>query len=479
VLATHRATVNRLAWMWRRWPFEPDDVCCQKTSLSFVDSVWEIFGPLLQGIRSVILPEDVVGDPPRLVEVLSANRVTRIVVVPSLLRALLTGVPDVARRLPDLRLWITSGEAITREVVERFEAALPGATLVNLYGSSEVAGDVSAYVVTGARARDLIAIGRPIANTRIYVLDAHANPVPIGVAGEIYAGGDGLARGYLNAPELTAQKFVADPFVADGAARLYRTGDLGRFRADGNLEFLGRVDDQVKIRGVRIEIGEIENALRGHPAVQAVTAVVSGADGDERLLAFVVPAGHRPESGELRRFAANTLPEYLVPASFVFLDAMPMTPSGKVDRRALRALAPAPTAAPTGYVSPRTPTQEALAAIMAEVLHVERMGIHDDFFDRGGHSLLAVQVLARVRKAFNVELPLRALFAEPTVAGLAPEIARARASGATPQLSSPTRTFSNREALQARLAGLSDADVEALLGRLAAQERGDRDTETF
>jgi non-ribosomal peptide synthetase component F len=334
-------------------------------------------------------------------------------------------------------------------------------------------------VITGGPSRERIPFGRPIANTRIYVLDDHANPAPIGVPGEIYVGGDGLARGYLHDPGLTAQKFVADPFAVDGASRLYRTGDLGRFLPDGNLEFLGRVDHQVKIRGVRIELGEIDSVLRGNPSVQAAVTAVVGAVGDERIVGFVVPTGRRPEPGDLRRFARHTLPDYMVPASFVFLDEIPLTPSGKVDRRALQALAPAPTTPPASYVAPRNPTEETLAAIMAEVLQIERMGIHDDFFDRGGHSLLAVQVLARVRKAFHVEVPVRSLFAEPTVAGLGREIMRAQASGAAPEAASPTRGLSSRQVLLSRLAGLSDAEVEALLGRLDARELEERDWETF
>jgi amino acid adenylation domain-containing protein len=479
VLAVHEASVNRFAWMWRRWPFAPHDVCCQKTSLSFVDSVWEIFGPLLQGVPSVIVPDDVVGDPARLVHLLATHRVTRIVLVPSVLRLLLDTVPDLARRLPDLTFWVTSGEVIPTDVARRFEEVLPAATLVNLYGSSEVAADVSAYVITGGGARERIPIGRPIANTRLYVLDTHASPVPIGVAGEIYVGGVGLARGYLHDAELTARKFVRDPFDGDGRSRLYRTGDIGRFQPDGNLEYLGRVDNQVKLRGVRIELGEVESVLRTHPSVQAAVALVAEAGGDARLVAYVVAGGRRPEPSDLRRFVRERLPDHTVPGAFVFLDALPMTPNGKLDRRALLSLAPTPVEGTRPYVAPRTPTEDALAAIMAEVLKVDRVGIHDDFFDLGGHSLLAVQVIARVRKVLRVELAVRRLFTEPTVAGLAPEVEQARASGAVPTMPSPTRGFGSRDQLLARLAGLSDAEVEALLARLDSRKPGERETETF
>ncbi|NOT55711.1 MAG: amino acid adenylation domain-containing protein [Deltaproteobacteria bacterium] len=242
VLAPHRASVNRFSWMWRQWPFRAEEVCCQKTTLNFVDSVWEIFGPLLQGIQNVIIPDDVLENPERLVDSLATHRVTRIVLVPSFLRFLLDNIPDLGRKVPDLKLWITSGEALTLPLARRFEEQLPDATLVNLYGSSEVAADVTSYVVKNSQSLDRIPIGRPIANTQIHVLDPAGNLVPIGVVGEIHAGGENLAKGYLNNPELTAQKFIPNPFATNPAARLYRTGDRGRFLPDGNIEFLGRVD---------------------------------------------------------------------------------------------------------------------------------------------------------------------------------------------------------------------------------------------
>ncbi len=267
VLSPHRASVNRFSWMWRQWQFYPGEVCCQKTTLNFVDSVWEIFGPLLQGIQNVIIPDDVLENADRLIDTLAAHRVTRIVVVPSFLRFLLDNIPELGRKVPDLKMWISSGEALTLQLARRFEKNLPNATLINLYGSSEVAADVTSYVVRNSQALDRIPIGRPIANTQIYVLDPACNPVPIGVVGEIHVGGANLAKGYLNNPELTSRKFIPDLFAKDPAARLYRTGDRGRFLPDGNIEFLGRVDTQVKLRGIRIELGEIENVLCSHPSM--------------------------------------------------------------------------------------------------------------------------------------------------------------------------------------------------------------------
>lgn len=428
VLATHRASVNRFCWMWDRWPFTRADICCQKTPLSFVDSVWEIFGPLLRGVPNVIIPDEAIEDPTRLVRVLQANRITRIVLVPSLLRLLLDSTEDLKDKLPDLRFWVTSGEAITPELTQHFEEVLPGATLVNLYGSSEVAGDVTSYVIRNSSSLQCIPIGRPIANTRVYLLDRYLNLVPIGVSGEICIGGDPLARGYLHRREQTSEKFIFDPFRTEDEARLYRTGDVGRFMPDGNLEYLGRADNQVKIRGIRVELGEIEGVLRTHPAIDAVAVSVAGTDGRERLIAHVVVSDGTMAPDDLRHFVAEKLPNYMVPAAFVIVDSLPLLPNGKVDRRALSALDGAASSLDREYRPPGNPVEEALAEIMGEVLRIERVGIHDDFFELGGHSLLAVQFVARVRRKLHVELPLRTVFQHPTVAQLSPEIAKAETS---------------------------------------------------
>jgi amino acid adenylation domain-containing protein len=467
VLAPHRASVNRFTWMWGAWPFAPGEVCCHKTALSFVDSVWEIFGPLLGGVPTVIIPDEELEDPSRMIDTLGQHRVTRIVVVPSLLRVLLDSLPDIGSRVPTLRLWVTSGEAITPDLARRFEAALPHAILLNLYGSSEVAADVTAYVVTGGRWSERIPIGRPIANTRIYVLDRWLNPVPIGVPGEIHVGGDGLAHGYLNNPELTAQRFIADPVGRDPGARLYKTGDMGRLREDGHVECLGRLDSQVKIRGARIELGEIEAVLGAQAEIETAVVTVWGAGGDERLIAYVVPRrGRAVEPSALARAARSTLPSHMVPASFVVLDALPLTPSGKVDRRALPPPDQVRSAAERAPVAPRTVREARLAAIFAEVLKVERVGVHDDFFDLGGHSLLGTQVVARVRKVFQVELPLRRLFDAPTVAGLCAELDKAAPVGVE---RAPRHALAARARLLASLDQLSEDEVSALLDSVRAK----------
>jgi len=291
----------------------------------------------------------------------------------------------------------------------------------NLYGPTET---TIWSAVAALREGDTgpVPIGRPLANTRVYVLDEDLSPVPVGVAGELYIGGVGLARGYLNRPGLTAERFVPNPFEI--GERLYRTGDMGRWQADGTLEFLGRVDHQVKVRGFRIELGEIEAALVEHPGVrQAVTVAREDEPGEKQLVAYVVAhEGWSPGAGELRAHLKQSLPDYMMPSAFVMLEALPLTPNGKVDRRALPI--PEGRLEERIYAGPRTPSEELLAAIFGDVLRLERVGVHDNFFDLGGHSLLAMRVTARARQTFGVELPLRTLFEAPTIAELAPQLTK-------------------------------------------------------
>ena len=267
-----------------------------------------------------------------------------------------------------------------------------------------------------------VPIGRAIANTQMYVLDGHMEPVPVGVTGELYIGGAGLARGYLNRPDLTAERFVPDPYGKKAGARLYRTGDLGRWREDGNIEFLGRVDDQVKIRGYRIELGEIEAVLREHAGVGEAVVVVREEEGREkRLVGYVVArqGEEAPGAGDLRKHLAGRLPEYMMPTAFVFLERMPLTPNGKLDRRALPAPDQGRPEQEQGYVGPRTPTEELLCGIWAKVLRLERVGVEDNFFEMGGHSLLATQAVSQTQRLFAIDLELKAMFEAPTVERLA------------------------------------------------------------
>jgi acyl carrier protein len=286
-----------------------------------------------------------------------------------------------------------------------------------------------------------VPLGRPLPNTQVYVLDRNLRPVPVGVPGELHIGGRCLARGYIDRPEATAEKFVPNPFGNEPGSRLYKTGDVGRYLSDGNIEFLGRTDHQVKIRGFRIEPGEIESALAQHPAVREALVVarevasaesdvpanrkskIQNLKSDKRLVAYVVP--HRdlsPSAGELRGYLKEKLPDPMVPSAFVLLDALPRTPHGKLDRRALPEPDQSRPEVEKNLVAPRTPVEEAIVEIWREVLSLDRVGIHDNFFELGGHSLLATQVISRLRAAFSVELALRSLFESPTVAGLAERI---------------------------------------------------------
>ena len=414
VVATHRGTLNRLAWMWARYPFLEDDICCAKTSLSFVDSVSEIFGPLLRGVPLVIIGDDDVKDVRRLVNILHQYRVTRLVVVPSLLREILRMAPSLGLDRSSLRMVITSGEELTRELAQEFTKTFgPDTILLNLYGSSEVAGDITYFEVTEGRDDERVPIGRPIANTQIYIVDPNLNPTPIGVTGELLAGGANLARGYWNRPDLTAEKFIHDPFAATGG-RLYRTGDLARWRPDGNIELVGRVDHQVKIRGYRIEMGEIESVLAQHPGLERVVAsVTQDSAGDKLLVAYVVNKGDaKPTPSELRNYLKDRLPNYMVPSAFVALDQLPLTPNGKIDRRALPT---ARTEETSGDITPSDELEARLRDIWCYVLGLNSIGLNDDYFELGGHSLLAVRLFAEINREFDIQLPLGTLFRASTV----------------------------------------------------------------
>ncbi len=421
----HRATVNRLQWMWEAVPFSPDEVGCQKTVLSFVDSVWEVFGYLLQGYPTVVIPDMVVKDPVRLVRMLAENNVTRLVLVPSLLRVILASYPDLRIRLPLLKLWICSGEALSADLCSQFRERMTGSRLLNLYGSSEVAADVT-WFDTGAPVHELYRhltgtpIGKPIANTRIYILDCTGEPSPVGVPGELYAGGANLARAYRGRPDLTDERFVPNPFLPGD--RLFRTGDIARYLPDGNIEYIGRLDHQVKVRGVRVELGEIESVLNQHPAVrETLVLALEPVPGDEQLVAYLTLSDDSVRVSELRAHAASKLPSHMVPHAFVTLASFPLTPNGKIDRHALPVPEAAPRAEQKRYLAPRTDAERALAAIWSEVLMLDtaRIGIDDNFFELGGHSLRAVQVMNRMRESFCVDISVEALFDKQTIADLA------------------------------------------------------------
>ncbi|HEX4966052.1 MAG TPA: amino acid adenylation domain-containing protein [Thermoanaerobaculia bacterium] len=419
---THAAIVNRLLWMQEAYRLTPADSVLQKTPVSFDVSVWELFWPLLAGARLVMASPGGHQDSAYLVRLIAGEGITTVHFVPSMLRSFLA--EKEVSRCVSLRRVIASGEALPPEVERRFGECLApcGARLFNLYGPTEAAVDVTAWACQGDGSRAGVPIGRPIANLRLHLLDRGAGPVPIGVAGEVHIGGAGLARGYLGRPELTAERFVPDPFAGiDGSepgARLYKTGDLGRYLPGGEIEFLGRLDHQVKVRGFRIELGEIETVLCRHPEVADAVVVARPSGADVDLVAYVSPAGEAvPAPGELRAFLRDRLPEHMVPALFVELPALPLSPNGKVDRKALPE--PGGAARETAlFVAPRNAVEERLAGLWGEILGVDRVGVHDNFFALGGHSLVATQLLSRLQDGFHLSLPLRAIFAVPTVAEL-------------------------------------------------------------
>jgi microcystin synthetase protein McyA len=421
VLGLHKGAINRFQWMWQNYSFREAEICCQKTSLNFVDSVWEIFGPLLQGITTIIVPDQVVKDPQQFVTNLARCNVTRLVLVPSLLRILLNTCDVLQLQLPKLKLWISSGEALSHDLLVQFRQSLPDSTLLNLYGSSEVSADVACYSITPQTPLSAsVLIGRPIANTQVHILDANKQPVPVGVLGEIYIGGEQLARGYLNHPQLTAEKFIPNPFSEKLAARLYKTGDLARYLPNGDIEYIGRIDHQVKIRGFRIELPEIETIISQHPGVRETAVTVHSSETDsQRIVAYIVPKTEQtPTISELRGFLETKLPNYMIPAAFVTLETLPLTPNGKVDRKSLLAPDTARPQLDRELVAPRNFVETKLAEIWTEVLGVDKVGIFDNFFELGGDSIVAIVAIAKANKA-GLQLTVKQLFQHQTVADLA------------------------------------------------------------
>jgi amino acid adenylation domain-containing protein len=416
VMGLHRATINRFVWMWQAFPFAEGETTCQKTAVSFVDAIWEILGPLLAGVPLVIIPDELVRDPAALVGSLASHGVTRLLVVPSLLSMLLDSRVDLVVHLPKLRWWFTSGERIPAELASRFAEAVPHGTLVNLYGSSEAAGDITCDVVTDSTLAE-VPIGRPIANSRAYVLDHHMQPVPPGLAGYLYVAGPNLARGYLDRPGLTAERFLPDPFASDPGERMYATGDRVRHLPDGRLEFIGRLDQQIKLRGHRIELGEVEMVLTDAPRVRAAVTLLHEDGAGGRLVAYITPELEPAAIDEVRRFLAARLPPYVLPSAIMPLPAFPLLPNGKLDRAALRALDTAESIDKALiYTPPRTDTEHAMALIWQELLKVNRIGIADNFFHLGGHSLLATRLISRVRQDIGLDVPLTEIFLRPTLA---------------------------------------------------------------
>jgi len=425
----HRAIV-RLVKNTNFASLTADETFLQLATLSFDASTLEIWGSLLNGGKLVIFP----AHKPSLDELarfIEEQRITTLWLTAGLFHQMLESYPE---SLSHVRQLLAGGDVLSvahvRQMLDRLQ---PGHTLINGYGPTENTTFTCCYPIhstatlacAGSQSNATVPIGRPIANTQVYILDRAMRPVPAGVPGELYIGGDGLARGYWRLPELTTERFVPHPFSDEPGARLYKTGDRARYLPSGDVEFMGRLDNQVKIRGYRVEPGEIEAHLEQHPAVQnAVVVTREDVPGDKRLVAYVIASpGQQPTADTLREALQTALPDYMIPAAFVRLDALPLTPNGKVDRAKL----PAPdwTQAAATHVPPRTPTEETLAAIWQSVLGMTQVGVHDNFFALGGHSLLATRVISRVQQSFQIAIPLRAIFEAPTVAGLAAAVEEA------------------------------------------------------
>ena len=389
------------------------------SSFVFDSSVAGLFWSLCQGGMLVIPEEDSHQDPAQLAEVIARHSVSHLLSLPALYELILRQAGP--EQLTSLRTVIVAGESCPAELVERHFEAVPRAALFNEYGPTEATVWSSVHHCQRLAKPRPVPIGRPVMNTQIYVLDRQFQPVPIGVIGEIHIGGEGVARGYFNHPDRTAERFVPDLFSHTPGARLYKTGDKARFLVGGQIEFIGRRDQQVKLRGFRIELGEIETVLGQHPGVREVVVLArEDASGGKRLIAYVVPREEPPTTSAMRDYLRKRLPEYMVPSSFLVLESLPLTATGKVDRNALPVEEIGVDA--EDYLAPRTAVEKVLAGIFSEVLSLERVGVNESFFDLGGHSLLATQVSSRVREAFQVELPLRRVFKTPTVAGLAAAI---------------------------------------------------------
>jgi amino acid adenylation domain-containing protein len=448
VMVEHGGLCNHVAVLIDRCDMQPESRLLLSASLSFDAGTAQIFRTLCAGATLQLAADEGLLDGPRLIQLVRDKRITQLNMPPSALTVL------PVEELPAVQVITVGGEVCPVDLAARWA---PGRRFLNVYGPTEATIGSTLFEYEGSDQR--LPIGRPVANKQVYLLDAHLQPVPVGLPGELYIGGVGLARGYLNRPDLTAEKFIPSPFSREPGARLYRTGDLARYRPDGNIEFLGRLDHQLKIRGFRVELGEIEAALGQHLAVQQAVVLAPDEGARERRLVAYVVASHLPAPtvSELRAFLKPKLPDYMIPSAFVFLQALPLSPSGKVDRHALPVPGPARPELEEGLVLPRTPVEEVLAEIWTQVLGLEEVGVHDDFFDLGGHSLLATQVISRLHDTFGIELPLRNLFETPTIAALADSVDKARKA----RVESPASAMSSGllKSVRARLSSADDATL--------------------
>ncbi|MCK5571737.1 MAG: amino acid adenylation domain-containing protein, partial [Bacteroidetes bacterium] len=420
VLIEHRGVTNLIAHMRAEWDIERHTRVLHFASLSFDASVPEVFIPLLSGASLWLTAKDVAMSPLDLRQKMSAEGISVALLPPTVLSVLSD------HDLPHVRTVSSGGESCPWEVANRWSQ---GRKFINAYGPTEITVASCSYTVNGrVQGATTVPIGRPMGNVKMYLVDEWMNLVPAGVPGEVYVGGVGVARGYHGRPTLTAERFVPDPYSSEAGSRMYRTGDLARYLDDGSIEYLGRLDNQVKIRGFRIEPGEIEARMEEYPDVRkAVVDVQEDGSGEKRLVGYFVALNNKsPQPAELQEHLGYLLPEYMVPSAYVELQAFPLSPSGKVDRRALPAPGREQLSRAAVYSPPRTPTEEIVAGIWVSVLGVDRVGVHDDFFDLGGHSLRATQAAARIRDAFVLDFPIQAVFENRTVAALAKAIDAAR-----------------------------------------------------
>jgi tyrocidine synthetase-3 len=461
----HYSVLNRINWMQKQYPIGEADVILQKTAVTFDVSVWELFWWAFAGAKLCLLNPDDEKDPLEITAAVHREKVTTIHFVPSMLSLFLEHLetPDDCDKLASLRQVFASGEALHPHQVNLFNSTLNaryGTKLINLYGPTEATVDVSYFDCSCGGARlDLVPIGRPIDNIRLYILDRQGNLPPVGVAGELWIAGDGLARGYLNRPELTAERFITNPFVAGD--RMYRTGDLARWLPDGNLEYLGRLDHQVKIRGFRVELGEIETRLLQLEGIkEAVAAATEDVNGSKSLCAYLV-AEREMAVAEIRESLRSILPDYMVPSRIIRLEKLPLSANGKVDRKAL----PRPFNTRNDETPPAPPqnqTETRLCGIWSSILEMEGVGIDDNFFALGGHSLKATVLASRIRKEFGVDLALRQIFAEPTIRELARRVEQASRTVYPPLKPVAKREFYPLSASQRRMYVLCQLEGESI-----------------